>query len=263
MNDVILLQAIHSIFWLVIIIIIFGLFYKEIRKLLQSIGGFKVAGLSFEFKDKTETLQSHILLAETLIDLLSRTERIDALASLMLPTHVEKLSTFAVKYMEDIEQSLWNEELLRNIAYLLLRFGRYGQSVELYDTLLKSRPDHMDLLNLKALALITTRLSKNVDKAVPILMELTERYPEALDIRFNYALAKSLQSEHEVAEKEMTFVINSNYLFHNNNILLDPLFQKTKNEKPEIFKKLQALVKTRLNAQPNKNEETNTNPQAD
>ena len=246
MNDVILLQIIHSIFWLVIIITIFSLFYKEIRKLLQSLGGFKVAGSSFEFKDKTETLQSHILLAETLIDLLSRTERIDALASLMLPTHVEKLSTFAVKYMEDMEQSLWNEELLRNIAYLLLRFGRYGQSVELYDTLLKNRPDHMDLLNLKALALITTRLSQNVNKATPILMELTERYPEVPNIRFNYALAKSLQSEHKTAEKEMIILINSDYLFHNHDLLLDPLFQKTKNEEPDIFKRLQTLVETRL-----------------
>jgi len=251
MNDVVVLQLINSLFWLLMFGAALFFFRKEIRKLLQSLGSFRVAGSSFEFKDTKETIQSYILLSETLIDLLSRSDRIDALQQILVPSQIEKLSAFALKYTDEIDRTSWNEEMLRNIAYLLLRFGRYTQAVSLYDALLAGRPEHVDLLNLKALALITSRLKEQVEQALPILAELVRRYPELHYIRFNYALAKSLVYDHEGAVEEMEKVICSDYLKQNQQLLHDVLFQKTREESPESFGKLQKLVESELKQGPN------------
>lgn len=248
MNDVVLLQIINSLFWLIIFGSSVWAFRKEIRKLLQSLGSFKVAGSSFEFKDHKETIESYVLLAETLIDLLSRTERIDSIQQVLVPSQVEKLSAFALRYTEEVSRQTWNEEMLRNIAYLLLRFGRFSQAIVLYDALLEERPDHVDLLNLKALAMITSRLPEQVEKAIPILSGLVARYPEYHHVRFNYALARSLASDYDGAIREMETVIRSPYLVDNRDLLQDPLFQKTREEQTESFNQLEKLVKSELEA---------------
>lgn len=246
MNDVVLLQITSSVFWLILFGASVWVFHKEIRKLLQSIGSLKVGGSSFEFKDPRETIESYVLLAETLIDILSRTERVFLIEQLLVPSQVEKLSAFALRYTEEVSRQTWNEEMLRNIAYLLLRAGRYSQAVILYDLLLEGRPDHVDLLNLKALAMITSRLPEQVTKALPIFFGLVARYPESHAIRFNYALARSLSSDHDGAVQEMETVICSQYLNNNQELLNDPLFQKTREEQPESFSRLEALVKNKL-----------------
>ncbi len=242
----VLMQLTSNVFWILVIAGVVGVFRKELGSLIASIANFKVAGSSFEFRDRKETLQSYILLAETLIDMLSRTERIDAITSIITAPQVEKLAAFAFKYSEEVERERWNEEMLRNIAYLLLRAGRYSQAVKLYDELLERRPDHLELLNLKALALITTRLDEKVNQALPILRDLLERYPEAGVVRLNYALACALSDEHDEAIKQMDKLIQSEYVFSNNNPLIDPLFERTRVAEPEKVKALQAQFEKRL-----------------
>lgn len=236
MSDVLILEFARTVFWLIALGVVLFLFHGEIKMLLQSLGSFKVAGATFELKDRKETLQSYVLLAETLIDILSRSERIDALQQIVLPNQIEKLGVFAIKYTEEVGNGQWNEELLRNIAYLLLRFGRYSQSVKLYDALLVRRPNHVDLLNLKALALLTSRLDDNVSEARNILLNLVLRYPEVQPVRFNFALAQSLLGDHDEVEKQISKLIELEYFKQAPNFLDDPLWHRTNEIRPDLIK---------------------------
>ncbi|OIQ84475.1 hypothetical protein GALL_336980 [mine drainage metagenome] len=238
MSDVVLLEIIKTVFWLLVFGATVFLFQSEVKQLIQSLSSFKVAGATFELKDKKETIRSYVLLAETLVDLLSRGDRMDELQKLLHPSQIEKLGTFALKYTKEVSEGDWSEELLKNIAYLLLRFGRYKHSVELYDALLSKRPDHVELLNLKALALMTSRLSKNVKAAEELLSNLVARYPEYVHIRFNLALALSLLERDDDAAQEMTKVIDYGYWKADRNFLADPLFHHVREHSPELLANL-------------------------
>lgn len=240
MNDVVMMQLTSSIFWLIIVGLIILIFHNEIRSLLRSIASLKIAGSSFEFSDKNETIKSNIILAETLIDMLSREEKIEQIKSILTAHQIEKIAAFAFKYSDEVESSKLNEEMLKNIAYLLLRFGRYEQSIKLCDALLQRVPDHIRLLNIKALALITTRLEDKVTEALPILKGLLCRYPEAGYIRLNYALANSLLHNHDEAFENMLELVKSaDYMENNSNPIDDPLFHNTRAERVDLLEKLQ------------------------
>lgn len=212
MSDVVLFQIIQTIFWLLIVVIIVIVFHREIKHLLQSLSSLQVAGATIQLKDRKETLRSYILLAETLIDLVSSNDRIEEIQKLLNPSQIESLGVFALKYTDEMEESEWNEELLKNIAYLLSRAGRYRQSVALYEALLMKRPDHWELLHLKALALMVTRLPEPVEEAHKILLQLVNRYPEIKETRFNYALVLSMLKKEDDAYKEMARAIEDGYL---------------------------------------------------
>lgn len=238
MTDIVFLELIKSLFWLIVLGVAIYFFRREIKNFLHSLGSFNVAGATFQLKNQKETLQSYVLLADTLIDILSRSDRIEAMLQVVQPTQIEKLGTFALKYIDEVGEEQWNEELLRNIAYLLLRAGRYSQSVKLYDALLIRRPDHVDLLNLKALALLTSRLQEKVQDARSILENLSNRYPEITSIRFNLALSQSLLGEHTDVEKNLRILASSDYPKHSPNFLEDPLLHRTTAEKPDLILEL-------------------------
>lgn len=245
MNDIVILELIKTIFWLIVLMIVVCVFRREIKLILGSMGSFKVAGAAFELKDRKETLQSYVLLADTLIDLLSRSERIEEIKNIVLPSQVEKLGTFALKYTEEVGDGQWNEELLRNIALLLFRFGRSSQSVKLYDALLARRPDHLDLLNLKAIALMTSRLEEKVKEAERILSALAARYPEEQNVRFNLALSKSLLGDHDEVTKQMQTLIESDYPKNMPNFLDDPLLHRTREDRPDLIDQLKEKIKNK------------------
>jgi tetratricopeptide (TPR) repeat protein len=245
MNDIVILELIKTIFWLIVLMIVVFVFRREIKLILESMGSFKVAGAAFELKDRKETLQSYILLAETLIDLLSRSDRIRAIQDIVSPSQIEKLGTFALKYTEEVGHGQWNEELLRNIALLLFRFGRYTQSLKLYDALLARRPDHYDLLNLKALALMTTRLEEKVKEAEKILSALVTRYPEMNYIRCNFALTKSLLGDHDEVAMQMQTLIECNYPKEAPDFLDDPLLHRTREDRPDLIGQLKEKIKNK------------------
>jgi tetratricopeptide (TPR) repeat protein len=240
MNDVVMLQLTSSVFWLIIVGLIIVMFHKELRSLLRSVASLKIAGSSFEFSDKNETIKSNIILAETLIDMLSREEKIEHLKSILTAHQIEKIAAFAFKYSDEVESSKLNEEMLKNIAYLLLRFGRYEQAIKLCDVLLQRVPDHIRLLNIKALALITTRLDEKVAEALPILKSLLIRYPETGYIRLNYALANSLLLQHDEAFEHMLQLVKSeDYMRNERNPIDDPLFHRTRIQRPDLLAKLE------------------------
>lgn len=246
MSDVVLLQLTTSIFWFLVVIILVGAFKKEVGGLLMSMASFRIAGSSFEFKNMKETMHSQVILADTLLGLLSRDDRLDEIVRLVTSAEVEKLAKFAFKYTEEMEENKWNEGMLGNIAYLLLRFGRYEQAVNLCDALLERVPDHLRILNTKALALLTTRLDEKVKEAFSIFKGLVNRYPEEGFVQFNFALANSMLNYHEDAFKHMRILISTDYVISNPHILEDPLFYKTREERPDLQATLQEELHARL-----------------
>lgn len=238
MSEVIIMKSIDALFWLLLLFVVLWMFRNEIKQLLQSLTSLKVAGATFELKNNKETLRSYILLAETLIDFLSKGNRIEELKSFMDSVQIEKLGNFALQYTKEIPHENWNEQLLRNIAILLFRFGRSRQSVDLYDALLRNRPNDVDLLNLKAVALMTTRITNNVKTAEDILVNLIDRYPEQQFIRFNLALALSLLQKGNEAVTQMWRAIDDGYWKDNADCLYDPLFHYVRENLSKQFEQL-------------------------
>lgn len=242
MSDVVFLELLKTGFWLLALIIVIVFFRKEIRQLMLSVNSFKLAGTTFEFKERKETIRSYVLLAEMFVDVLSRGERIDEQTRLLHPAQVEKLGKFALQYTTEVTAKSWNHELLSNIAYLLLRFGRSKQAVELYEALLKERPDDFLLLVRKALALLTTRVSENVEKAEKIYEKLVARFPEQALAHYNLALAYSLREKDDAAFKEMKIAIDQGYWKEDGEMLNDPLFHHVRTQHPSQFAGLQAHI---------------------
>jgi tetratricopeptide (TPR) repeat protein len=233
MNDFVIVELIKTAFWLLLLGTVVVLFRFEIRQLLRSLSTFNVAGASFTLRDRRETIESYVLLSETFIELLSRSDRIEELTGFMLPSQIERLGAFALRYTEEVGDGIWNEELLRNVALLLLRSGRYLQAVRLYDALLKRRPDHLDLLNLKALALLVSRTPEMVQQSFDVLEPLAGRYPENQAVRFNLALAKSLLSNHDGAFDDLERLVVNEYQRVMPKFLNDPLLHRTRVAYPD------------------------------
>ena len=251
MSDLALLEIIHDGFWLVLFTGVLWAFRPEIRRLLQSIAGFKVAGAAFEFSDKKETVESYALLADTFIGMLSGYQPIDPLLPFFPPAQAENIGRFALKYTAQVAPEDWNEALLRNIGYILISCKRYGQGAELFTKLLARLPNNPDFLNLKALALLNSRVTESIVEAEPILRGIVERYPEMVIYRFNFALALSLLGRDEEATAEMITIVRTGYLsaFPNYDPTADPLFHHTRDNRPDLMAKIQALLKESMQTQ--------------
>jgi tetratricopeptide (TPR) repeat protein len=244
-SDLAMLEIIHDGFWLGLFIAVVLAFRPEIRRLLQSVAGFKVAGAAFEFSDKKETVESYALLADTFIGMLSGYQPIDPLLPFFPPAQAENLGRFALKYTTQVPSEDWNEALLRNIGYVLIYCRRYGQGAELFTKLLARLPNNSDFLNLKALALLNSRVPESISEAEPILRGIVERYPETPLYRFNFALALSLLGRDEEATTEMITTINTGYLtmFPNYDVTAEPLFHHTRDKRPDLMDKIRAQLR--------------------
>jgi len=242
MNDVVVVELITNGFWLILLGGVALLFRKDLSILLGSLARFNVAGAAFEFKDKKDTIHSYALLSDTLIEILGRSDRIEDLLSLLEPSQIQKLGSFAIRYTSEVAESEWNDQLLRNISYLLIRFGYYQQAIELIDALSSKRPANADLLNLRALALMTTRLKDNVDEAEQLFSELTNRFPERPHFNFNHALSASLLEKYEEALNRMERAISLGYAKSSPNCLNDPLFYNVRENRSDEVRKLQEFL---------------------
>ena len=238
MNELIILESIKSVFWLIIFGICIYAFRNEARLFIHSLSGLKIAGATFELRDKKETLRSYILLAEILMDFLSTSDKIEELYKLMHPYQIERLGNFALQYTKEMPEDDWNEALLSNIAHLLMRFNRHEQSINLCNALLVERPNEQVLLNLKGLALMNSRISNNIETAENIFSDLLTRYPEDAVYRFNLALTLSLLKKGDDAIKQMRKVIDDGYWRTNENLLNDICFYYVREHHPDQFNEL-------------------------
>lgn len=235
MCERILIEFIQSGLWPLLVGVVVWFLKDEIKRSVQSLSSFKLAGATFEFGDKAQTIRSHVLLAETFLDVLSKPFSGESLAKLIDPAQVEKLANFAAKYNQELPIAEQVEEPLAGIALILIRTGRHTQAVDMLDSLLLKRPGHPYLLNLKALALITPRLPDTVKEGEKILDELLIRYPEDSVVRFNRALALSLLERDEDAVNEMRRALDDGYWRTQPNCLDDPLFHHVRNHRLDLF----------------------------
>lgn len=235
MCERILIEFIQSGLWPLLVGVVVWFFKDEIKRSVQSLSSFTLAGATFEFRDKAQTIRSHMLLAETFLDVLSKPFSGETLAKLMDPAQAEKLGNFAVKYNQELPIVAQVEEPLAGIALILIRTGRYTQAVDMLDSLLLKRPGHPYLLNLKALALINARLPDTVKEGEKILEQLLIRYPEDSVARFNHALALSLLERDEDAVNEMHRALGAGYWRTDPNCLDDPLFHHVRNHRLDLF----------------------------
>lgn len=177
MSDVFWLEIVKDSFLLILFTITICTFKEQIRGALDALGSFKIAGASFTFGNKRATEESYILLAEILVDSLSININVEHLCKALTLPQIEKIGQFAKRYTDLVPKENWNEELLRNIGYLLHLGGRFEQSIELFEQLLKKRPDSYDFLDNKGYALLISGISANVEQAKNIFTKLTIQHP--------------------------------------------------------------------------------------
>ena len=72
MSDLVKQALVSDGFWLAIFLVSAVLFRKELRLLLSSLASFKVAGASFELRDKRMTLEYYAILTNILVEILSQ-----------------------------------------------------------------------------------------------------------------------------------------------------------------------------------------------
>ena len=242
MTDLMIVELTKAVLWALAFTLVVVLFRHQIASLLQSLGSFNVAGASFTLRDGKKTLQSYILLSETFIEVISSSPNVEHLAMQVAPPQAEKLGNFCLLYTAEIGEAPLNEALLRNVAHLLTRHGRYRLAIQVYDALLARRPDELQLLGLKALAMLVSRLPPMVKDALAILEPLANRYPEDPSVRFNLAAAYSLSGEHDKCVKTLQNIPPLLLFAANPNWQIDPLLFYTRQAMPERLAEIQAKV---------------------
>jgi hypothetical protein len=177
--------------------------------------------------------------------MLSGNQPIDPLLPFFPPAQAENLGRFALKYTTQVAPEDWNESLLRNIGYILIYCRRYGQGADLFTKLLARLPNNPDFLNLKALAMLNSRMPESIMEAEPILRGIVERYPETAMYRFNFAVALSLLGRDEEAAAELITTIKTGYLsmFPNYDLEADPFFHHTRDNRPDLMDQVRAQLK--------------------
>jgi tetratricopeptide (TPR) repeat protein len=190
-NELVWQALITNLFWLAILITIILAFRSELRALVGSVASFKVAGASFELKDKKATIESWAILTNILIEVLSQRESSEQLAPFISDASARQLTKFALKYAKDSFAGDKDVELLKSIAYLVGRKGNTKEALSIYDTLLQQSPDDRDVLNLEGALLLNQSNAKYLPTAEKIFVGLAETYPDFSHHWYNLGLTKT------------------------------------------------------------------------
>src|SRR5437660_512872 len=173
-SDLVIQTIASNVFWLTIVVLAILLFRRPIASLLSSVASFKVAGATFELKDKKSTLEYYAILTNVLFEILSQRDSAEKLGGLLSNQSVQQLEKFSLKYAKDVATEDVDLELLKNVALIIGRRGQTAPALAFYDTLLKQRPDDRDLLNLKGIVCFgTTELSHGLGWASSMTPQAT------------------------------------------------------------------------------------------
>lgn len=195
-DNILLLQSlVTTLFWLSIILAAILVFRKELRTLLSSIKGAKVAGASFEFQNQRQTLEFYATLSAIFLDILS-TQSPESLVQFFSRSSAEQLARFSLKYTKEIPTEEVDMELVKNAAYIVGRWGLTDKAIAFYDALLKDRPDDPYLLAYKGLALLEGS-EDQIRDAVKIYSGLIKKFPRDPINWINRASARGLLGEYD------------------------------------------------------------------
>src|SRR5271167_49273 len=101
MSDVVIQLLISDGFWLAIFLVSTVLFRTELRLLLSSLASFKVAGASFELRDKRTTLEYYAILTNILVEILRQREFADKFYDFLSENSARQLAKFIQQYQKE------------------------------------------------------------------------------------------------------------------------------------------------------------------
>jgi tetratricopeptide (TPR) repeat protein len=246
MNDVILLQIVSNAFWLILVVVIIGVFHRQLKSLLDSLGSLGIAGTHFEFRDKKETLESYAILSEILLQVLERRDDAEQLALLISDKSAQRLANFTIRYTKEVPKDSQDVDLLLNVALVLGRKGRLREAMQILEARLKKYPDDYDANNQKAVWLFNSGAIDKVRSADKIYDRLVDIYPRSGELRFNRALPKSLLGDYDQALSELKRAIELHYWKRHPNMLADSSLMPLKSAKPSEFKQVEEKVEDEL-----------------
>jgi tetratricopeptide (TPR) repeat protein len=245
-SEVVLQGLVSNAFWLILLVVIVVAFRVEIRNLLNSLGSFKVAGASFELKDSRSTIESYVLLTNIMMDVLCQRDTAVRMGDMLLDLHVRQLAQFAVKYAKEAPEDAKQITLLTNVAYIVGRRGETDSATQFFDSILRDRPNDLDILNLKAITLSDTNSPKYVEDAEAIQDELVRTRPREARYRFNRAITKARLGKFEDAIDDLDVAIDLKFFTRRKEMLEAPEFAQLR-QLPR-FEELKAKLRAARNA---------------
>ena len=239
-SDVVVQTIATNAFWLTVILVTILAFRKQIASIVGSVASFKVAGASFELKDRKATLEYYAVLTNVLLEILSQRDSAEKLTGLLSTHSVQQLAKFSLKYIEEVPSEDVDIELLKNVALIIGRRGQTQDAISFYDSLLKQKPNDPDLLNLKGIALLDSE-TKDVISAEQIFSDLIKRYPASSLYWYNRGCSRSLLEKFDECIVDATRAIELGVNSQHPAFFEDTGFRHLERSRPDEFKKLQAL----------------------
>ena len=240
MSDVITQALITNGFWLTLFVVGVVTFRKPLATVIASLGKFNIAGASFELRTTSGTLESSVLLANVLVDVLSERESAERFYPFVSQASAVQLARFIQKYNAEVPGENQNVEMLKNVALLVGRKKQYQVAIRLYDDLLKTYPGDTDLLYLKARML---RDSGNATAAEPIYEELISKTPTHSGMWFGRARTKSLLKKYDESLSDLKQAIEFGYWRNNKDMLVDSQLEPLRKADPKGFEEARDLLK--------------------
>ncbi len=243
-SDVVWQGLISNSFWLVIFLAVVVVFRREIRLLLESLASFKIAGASFELKDRRATLEYYAILTNILVEILSQRDSAENIVQFISDNSARQLSRFTLKYSKEVPGEDKDVELLKNVALIVGRKGNVQEAVAFYDALLKQAPGDRDLLNLKGIMLQDSGTEEGMAKAQNIFDDLVKRYPNIGIYWYNRALLRSRLGKFDESMADLDRAIELDFHKRKPSMLSVRPLQPLRDNRPEDFKALEAKLET-------------------
>jgi tetratricopeptide (TPR) repeat protein len=234
MSDVVVQGLASNAFWLIVLLVVVGVFRNELKNLVNSLGSFKVAGASFEMKDSRASIEYYVVLTNILVEILLQRDAAKTFGGLVSDTSIRQLARFAIKYSKEVPDDVKQVELLKNVAMIVGRRGSVHEAVAFFDALLKDSPHDLDLLNLKATSLADTGSPENHAAAEMIYDRLVSERPSNGVYRFNRALTKVALGKDQQAINDLDRSIDAGYWNRRKDMLDVPEFARLRSEVPEF-----------------------------
>ena len=242
-SDVVWQALITNGFWLAALLLVTTFFRRELRDLMGSVASLKVAGASFELKDKRATIESWAILTKIFVEILNQRGSAPHLAPYISNASARHLTRFALKYAKEAPDDDKDVDLLKSIAYLIGTKGNTPEALSIYETLLKKYPGDRDILNVQGALLINTGNEKYLSNAEKIFDDLVGRYPEVAMHWYNRGQCKSRLGKFDESLSDLSDAISRGY---DRERLDHTFFDDLENAKPDEFKKLLGRTITRL-----------------
>jgi tetratricopeptide (TPR) repeat protein len=242
------LAIISNGFWLVLILVVFLLFGRELKTILLSLGAFKVMGASFQLRNKRATLESYAILANILVEILSERGTAEEFYTFVSHDSARQLASFARRYIDEVAAEDRNVELVKNVALLAGRKGNYQSAIAICNELLKHEPEDMDILYVKARMLRESGIEENLTAAEGIYDKLMKRHSGHGEYWFSLARAEARLGKFSKSLHSLREAIDLGYEERSGDMLDSLELLPLREAKPDEFLALRQIRADRRSA---------------